>query len=237
MLGEIDRGESLVEIVLQRMTDAIVAGEIGPDEKLVEARLAQQLGVSRGPVREAVRRLEQMGLVEKVPYLGTFVTGMSREDIEELYEVRAPLEALAARILAERENPQDVSRLREIIHDMQKAIEQDRPSQLFFHDAAFHDTLIELTENKLLAEIWKLVSIQMRRIILMKRERPYHSLHDVVAVHQPIVDAIASKDPERAAAEARRHVTVSLNNFWKSYRGDGHGDGSGDGRSQRAESP
>ena len=224
MLGEIDRGESLVEIVLQRMTDAIVSGEIAPDEKLVEARLAQQLGVSRGPVREAVRRLEQMGLVEKVPYHGTFVTGMSRQDVEELYEVRATLEALAARILAQRDNPADIAHLRKIVQEMQKAIELDRPSQLFFHDADFHDALITLTENRLLAEIWKLVSIQMRRIILLKRERPYHSLEEVVAVHQPIVEAIASKDPQRAEAEARRHVDVSLKNFWDTYQHDGKGE-------------
>lgn len=222
MLGEIDRGESLVEIVLQRVTDAIVAGEIGPDEKLVEARLAQQLGVSRGPVREAVRRLEQMGLVEKVPYMGTFVTGMSRQDIEELYEVRAELEALAARRLAAGENKANVARLRAIVQEMRKAIEADRPSQLFFHDAAFHDALIELTENKLLNEIWKRVSIQMRRIILLKRERPYRSLQDVVAVHLPIIEAIASHDPERAAAEAKRHVEVSHENYWATYQSDGN---------------
>lgn len=222
MFSEIQRGESLVEVILQRVTDAIVSGELRPDEKLVEARLAQDLGVSRGPVREAVRRLEQMGLVEKVPYMGTFVRGVSRQDIEELYEVRAELEGLAARKLATRKDPQHVAELRAILKKMEKAMKAERPSQLFLQDAAFHDTLIHLTENKLLSEIWNLVGTQLRRIILLKRDRPYHSLDEVIAVHVPIVEAIAGGDPQCAEAEARRHVEISYADFWSTYQADGN---------------
>lgn len=220
MFSEIERGESLVEIILQRVTDAIVSGEIGPDEKLIEARLAQDLGVSRGPIREAVCRLEQMGLVEKVPYMGTFVRGVSRKDIEDLYEVRAELEGLAARKLATAKDSQHVVELQAILQEMEKAMKAERPSQLFLQDAAFHDALIYMTENKLLGEIWNLVGTQLRRIILLKRDRPYRSLEEIIAIHAPIVEAIASGDPQCAEAEARQHVETSYENFWSTYQAD-----------------
>lgn len=220
MLAEIDRGDSLVESVLQRITDAIITGEIAPDDKLVEARLADQLGVSRGPVREAFRRLEQMGIVEKVPYRGTFVSALSRQDIEDLYQVRTSLEALAARIVAERNDAEDVKKLKEKVRQMEQAIESGHSTQLFREDAAFHDTLIALSQNGLLSEIWRPVSIQMQRVILIKRERPYDSLMEVVEVHRPIVEAIASGDADRAEAAAKKHVSVSAEHFWDSYQPD-----------------
>lgn len=220
MLEEIERGDSLVEIVLQKITDAIATGQIEPDHKLIEARLAEQLGVSRGPVREAFRRLEQMGLVEKIPYRGTFVTELDHQDIKDLYRVRAALEGLAARMLAERRNTQDGQRLQEFLAQMQQAIEEERPSELFLHDAAFHDALIELTGNRLLTEAWQPVSIRMKRIILLKRERPYRTLHEIVNVHRPLVEAIVAGNPDRAEDEARRHVLVSAQNFWATYPSD-----------------
>lgn len=220
LLEEIERGDSLVEVVLQKITEAIATGQIESDNKLVEARLAEQLGVSRGPVREAFRRLEQMGLVEKIPYRGTFVTELNRQDIQDLYRVRAALEGLAARTLAERHNTADAQRLQAFLSEMQQAIEEERPSELFLRDAAFHDALIELTENRLLGEAWQPVSIRMKRIILLKRERPYRTLHEVVKVHQPLVEAIVAGDVDRAEEEARRHVSVSAQNFWAAYRAD-----------------
>lgn len=218
MLTEIERGDSLAESVLQRITEAIITGEITSDDKLVEAHVAEQLGVSRGPVREAFRRLEQMGVVEKVHHRGTFVSALNKQTIEDLYRVRASLEALAARILAERNNPKDVNRLREKLRQMEMAIDSGRTAQLFKEDAAFHDTLIELSQNGLLNEIWSPVSIQMRRVLLIKRERPYESLAEVVEVHRPIVEAIAAGDADRAEAAAKKHVSVSAKHFWDTYR-------------------
>jgi DNA-binding GntR family transcriptional regulator len=100
------------------MTTAIVTGTLASGDKLVETRLGEQLGVSRGPIREAFRRLEQMGLVEKIPYRGTFVTTLTDNDINELNTVRMPLEGIAARILAERNDTQAVERLRAILNTM-----------------------------------------------------------------------------------------------------------------------
>lgn len=209
-----------MEIVLQKITDAIATGQIESDNKLVEARLAEQLGVSRGPVREAFRRLEQMGLVEKIPYRGTFVTELNPQDIRDLYLVRAVLEGLAARTLAERRNAKDAERLQECLSQMQQAIKEERPSELFLRDAAFHDALIALTENRLLAEAWQPVSVHMKRIILLKRERPYRTLDEVVNVHRPLIEAIVAGDPDRAEEETRRHVAVSAQNFWATYQAD-----------------
>lgn len=208
-LKYIERGDPLVEVVLQEITEAIVSGRLQPDDKLVETKLGEQLGVSRGPVREAFRRLEQMGLVEKIPYRGTFVSKLSEHDIKELHSVRGPLEGLAARILAERGDPQDIAKLEEILAEMRRVAASGDASRMIILDVNFHDTLIELSEHKLLREIWAPVSVRLHRFLLLKRQRLYRTLMEASRLHEPIVQAIAAGEVEQAEAAARGHVNAA----------------------------
>ncbi len=206
------RSDSLVEVVIQQITDAIVTGRLQPGDKLVEAPMGQQLGVSRAPLREAFRRLEQIGLVEKIPNRGTFVSTLTERDVKELHNVRELLEGLAARLLAERRDPQVTERLNAILDAMRRAADEGDPSRMIRLDADFHEALIELSGHKLLGELWVVMGARLRRFLLLKRQRLYPSLADAAPLHEPIVQAIAAGDPARAEAQARKHVRDAAQN-------------------------
>lgn len=206
VLDIIERNDPLVERVLAQITDAIVTGVLGPGDKLVESRLGEQLGVSRGPVREAIRRLEQMGLIDKIPYRGAFVTTMTSTDIQELNTVRMPLEGVAARLIAQRREPADIAFLTTVLNQMMEAAREGDAGKLVGLDMDFHDALVERSGHKLLNELWPLVSIRLRRFLFLKRQRLYRSLDEAAALHVPIIEAITAGDGERAEAAARQHA-------------------------------
>jgi DNA-binding GntR family transcriptional regulator len=173
---------------------------------LVEAAIGEQLGVSRSPVREAFHELEQLGLVEKIPYRGVFVSALTRDDVRELYTIREPLEGLAARLLAERNDKDAAAELQLILDGMAEAVATSDQRRVTELNADFHDTLISLTGHQLLQEIWPIVGSRMRRFLFLSEPRSDMALREVVALHEPIVEAVAAGDPERAEAEARQHV-------------------------------
>lgn len=204
--NHIERADPLVEIVLEQVTDAIVTGRLFPGERLVETRLADEFGVSRGPVREAMRRLEQMGLVEKTPYQGTFVSALSDQEVEELHSVRAPLEGMAARLAAKCGDPKALDKLETILHEMREAAAAGDQGRMVGLDMAFHNALIELSGHKLLRELWLVVSVRLHRFLLLKRRRLYHTLDEAAPLHESIVRAIASGNADQAETEVLRHI-------------------------------
>lgn len=204
-LQHIERGD-LVDVVVEQLIRAIVEGRVKPGDQLVETEVGEQLGVSRGPVREAIRRLEQMGVVEKIPYRGAFVNVLTSHDVEELHDLREPLEGLAARLVAEKKGAEAAAILDRIIKDMRAANPADDPSIMVALDAGFHDTLIELSDHKLLQELWVTISVRLHSFLLLKQERMYGSPSEAAAIHEPIITAIADGDADRAEREARRHV-------------------------------
>jgi DNA-binding GntR family transcriptional regulator len=210
---QIVRSDPLVEVVIQQITQAIVTGRLRPGDKLVEAQMGKQLGVSRAPLREAFRRLEQIGLVEKIPNRGTFVSTLTDHDVKELHNVRELLEGLAARLVAERRDPLAVEKLESILDAMRRTAEIDDPSAMITLDADFHDALVELSEHKLLRELWGITGVRLRRFLLLKRQRLYATLAEAAPIHERIVQAIAAGDPVRAEAEARKHVLDAAQNL------------------------
>ena len=210
---QIVRADPLVEVVIQQITHAIVTGRLQPGDKLVEVQMGKQLGVSRAPLREAFQRLEQIGLVEKIPNRGTFVSTLTERDIKELHNVRELLEGLAARLLAQRCDPQAIASLESILEAMRQAAAEDDQSRMITLDADFHDALIELSDHSLLRELWVVIGLRLRRFLLLKRQRLYLSLADAAPIHEPIVRAIAAGDAVRAEAEARKHVLNAAQNL------------------------
>jgi DNA-binding GntR family transcriptional regulator len=205
-LEPIERSVSAAQKVSRQITQAIVRGELEPGQRLVEAAIGEQLGVSRSPVREAFHELEQLGLVEKIPYRGVFVSALTRDDVRELYTIREPLEGLAARLLAERNDKDAAAELQLILDGMAEAVATSDQRRVTELNADFHDTLISLTGHQLLQEIWPIVGSRMRRFLFLSEPRSDMALREVVALHEPIVEAVAAGDPERAEAEARQHV-------------------------------
>ena len=207
-LNAVDRITS-AELVQGAITRAIVRGEIRPGDPLVETELANRLGVSRGPVREALAQLERMGLVEKFPYKGSFVSHLTEDDIRELYTVRTRLEGLAARRIAEGagENAESIAILDGILDQMRQAAKQQDYTTLVELDLQFHRALCVLSEHKLLAQIWENhLEISLKRFLFLKQNRLYSNPFEAVDLHQPIVDAIRSGDADKAEAAATHHV-------------------------------
>jgi phosphonate utilization transcriptional regulator len=206
---ELIRSHSLTTVVRHELERRILAGEILPGEKLVEADVAETLRVSRGPVREAFRALEQAGLVRTEKNRGVFVRSLSRFEADELYEVRAGLDALIGRLAAERCKPAQLLELRELLRHMQKAARARDVDEYYPLNVRFHDLLAQLTGNAtLLATYRRLVN----ELHLYRRETLAHgrdsfpiSTHE----HLAIVEAIAKGDGAEAARLLYEHAAES----------------------------
>ncbi len=206
---ELLQSHSLATVVRRELERRILAGDIAPGAKLNEADVATELKVSRGPVREAFRALEQAGLLRTEKNRGVFVRNLTHFEADELYEVRAGLDALIGRLAAERCTPAQVDLLRRLLKDMEKAARRRSVDDYYPLNVRFHDLLAQFTGNAtLLATYRRLVN----ELHLYRREtlaRGPHSFPTSAHEHEAIVDAIASGDAERAAQLLHQHAMDS----------------------------
>jgi DNA-binding GntR family transcriptional regulator len=179
-------------------------GEVQPGERLVETRIAQELGTSQAPVREALRDLELLRLVESEPFRGARVRAVSLEEMAEIYPVRAALEEVAAREAASRLNPEtDASLAAEVEAMRAAAVEGDLHRQVE-HDVRFHRLIVEASGNRTLLEVWTSLGIEARTIMTLLKTGLDPA--ELAEMHQPILDALRSGDPDRAGRAVRAHV-------------------------------
>jgi DNA-binding GntR family transcriptional regulator len=189
-----------------RLREAIVAGRLEPNERLVESDLARSLGVSRTLVRTALARLEQEGLVEHERNRGARVRLVSKREAVEIIEARAVLEGLAVRAAAQRATAKDVDELRTIAGEMHGLWETNDLLAMSEHNARLHGRLIEIgdhdTASRLIASLnTQIVRFQYRTVLLPGRGE--RSLSE----HAAIIDAIAAGDPGAAEAAMRVHLS------------------------------
>ena len=203
------RQESLTSLVQREIERRIVAGELAPGAKLNEAELASAMGISRGPVREAFRALEQAGLVQTEKNRGVFVRLVSLEEANEIYEVRAALESQIGRLAAERAKPAQLERMRAIVKRMHAAGRKRDPDAYFPLNIEFHELLAEAAGNRSLAAHYRRV---VNELNLYRREAIQRNL-DVIPVstreHEAVVEAIAKGDAAHAARLLYDHVINS----------------------------
>jgi GntR family transcriptional regulator, gluconate operon transcriptional repressor len=195
----------LAEDAADRIREQILSGGFRPGEHLVEARIAQQLNVSRGPVREAFKLLRAEGLLEEEPRRGTFVVKLSAADVRDIYGLRAAIEARAARMLARSGDPTALNRLRELASAIDQAVASGDGVRISRADLAFHLGLCELSGNKRLSEVF-MRYVPMLRALLRLDERVYRSLDEIGPQHRPMLEAIESGDDDRAAAMFGEHA-------------------------------
>jgi DNA-binding GntR family transcriptional regulator len=172
------------------LREAILKGRINPGEPIVESKVAQQLGVGQPLVREALIELDHQGLVQRIPYRGTYVRKLSREDIEKIFHVRIELEALAAKWAKDNAKSVDIAALRAFLSEMKQAAEALDLDQFYKSDLAFHRKLWALSENEYLADALERVVVPLFAFFVMKGTRVQKSYIDSVAIHGRIVDAI-----------------------------------------------
>ncbi len=191
--------------VLERIRDAIVQGDIPPGRRINQLRTASHLGVSRGPVRAAMAKLAQEGLVENVPRRGSFATPLDRSTVADVYGVREALESFAAAEAASRITRGSVDELRRKIERMQALAARKDVRRLVDADLEFHRRVVELSGNRQIAYLWKITEVNIRRILLF-RQKALSTLRDVPDSHLPTIEALRRGDPAAAAEALRTHI-------------------------------
>src|SRR5262249_22183185 len=218
-----DRPESLTQIVYQTLRDAIISKRLPPGERVSEASLARQLRVSKTPVREALLRLQAIGLIEADGGRGGRIVRPSAESIRNTYEVRGSLESLAARLAAARASPAQRSQLLELAAASLAAARELDAEGFRRHDEAFHDLLTAASANPYLARLidnaYTLTGAARQRDVPGAGDSA-----DCAAGHVRVAEAVARGDAAAAAAEAAAHVemvgTLVLQAFRKASEPD-----------------
>lgn len=195
---------SLTRLVAESIEEMILAGELPPGHKLNEIALAQRFGISRGPLREAFRSLEEAGLIRQEKNRGAHVRKIALSEAADIYEVRAGLDATAGRLLAARITPQQVHTLREMTEAM-KGVPPDAVDRFHELNLSFHDCIIGMTGNPVLAEQYrrlaKLLALFRRRNLLAPMAIPRFAEE-----HSAIVDLLAAGDGAGAAEALFAHA-------------------------------
>ena len=196
--------------VLEALRSAILNNRIKPGSRLLEAEVATRMGVSRAPVREAIRQLEQEGLVEFFPHRGAVVIGLPEDEIDAIYELRAQIEARAIARACETATEADLQRLDSLIVDMQRALKARDIDEVAEIDLRFHGTIVELSGFSLLRHIWQSLDGLVRVRSYQALDRPGRAaayfLSGSIASNSILVDALRKRDPEHAASAARAHI-------------------------------
>ncbi len=191
--------EQVKDLLLQR----IASGELKPGERLVETRIASELGTSQAPVREALRDLEQLRLVESEPFKGARVRAFGNAELVEVYPVRAVLEELAAKEATKR-LAGDVTALEAEVEAMRAAARRGDVNALTRHDIAFHRLIVEAAGNPVLEQCWKSLGVEGRITITLYGT--YVEPREAAELHVPLLEAIRSGKPGAAGRAARKHV-------------------------------
>lgn len=212
------RSASLSSAAQQEIERMILAGELAPGEKLAEAWLSERLGVSRGPVREAFRMLEEAGLVRQEKNRGVFVRDIPVEEAMEIYDLRAVMDELAGRRLAGAITPDQLKRARALVESMDQAARGGDADTYHLLNLQFHDALIEFVGNRKMAAIYRKLVKELalfRRRNLLDRSLLPHS----AAEHRQMLKAIASGDAEAAGRAMFEHVMQSKQRALKGEAG------------------
>jgi DNA-binding GntR family transcriptional regulator len=193
----------LREQIKETLLERIVRGELKPGERLVETRLARELGTSQAPVREALRDLQSLRLVESEPFRGARVRAVGNEQLLPVFPVRIVLEELAAREAAKNANG-DVRPLERELKAMRQAAARGDWRTQISHDLGFHRAVVEMADNEPLLQSWLVLGIEVSTAFATYWT--FWDQLDLAEFHVPIVEAIRAGEPSRAGAEARKHV-------------------------------
>ena len=198
---------SLVDLVLAQLRADILSGAVEPGERLIEETLTRRFGISRAPVREALRLLAEQGLVEHLPRRGVRVVRMSDRDFDELFAVRDALERFAVDLMSAGPGRRTVPRLRAALVRMSEAAEAGDPLAASSAHNAFHVALVAMADNRQLTLAYEPVvfKLQLYMAANLRREADQSSPIEGVRRHKRLLDAVASGDPDRARAELARH--------------------------------
>jgi len=213
----IDSYQPLRETVCAALRDAIKRGILEPGERLMEVQLAEELGISRTPVREAIRKLEQEGYVIMMPRRGTYVSDVSVKDVKEIFEIRSALESLAISLATMRIEPEELEKLQTLLEEIGGHIENNDIEKIVATDVEFHGLLYQVSRNERLVTIISNLKEQLARFRTLSMSYPGR-LQETLAEHRAMVEAIAAGDVDLAREAAERHMEQAEETLLKAMR-------------------
>lgn len=202
---EIRNYKPLGEVVFEYLRNAILAGELKPGERLMEVTIADQLGVSRTPVREAIRKLEKESFVIMIPRKGAYVADLTKKDIMEVLEIRKELEGFAAALAAERMTLAEKEALGRVVERFNESLVNMDKRSMIESDNEFHSSIFEATKNQRLINIIYDLHDQFQRFRLIYFNE-FNNFKEIQESHNRIFDAIIKQDSANARLEAENHV-------------------------------
>jgi DNA-binding GntR family transcriptional regulator len=197
----------LSDVVKDRLLEAILDGRYPPGSRIVETRVARELGTSQAPVREALRDLEALGLIEIAAFRGARVRRPSRDELLEAYVVRAELEAMATRLALPWLTPGDLDAMSGFVEGMLRAADAGDTVEEASADAAFHAHLVERAGNRTLKRVWSQLEPYSRTYINIAL--PGGDRRQMAELHVPVLDALRTGDPALAEAAIRQHFATA----------------------------
>lgn len=219
---KLDNYKPLRELVFEALREAILKGVLKPGERLMEIQLAEEMGVSRTPVREAIRKLELEGLVAMVPRKGAYVASLSMKDIIEVFEIRGALEGLAAELAAERITDEELEELERYLVRITESIEAGDLALVVAIDTDFHSQLYKASRNERLAQIINNLREQIQRFRTTSLSLPGR-MQAALEEHKKIVEAISARDGALARRLAEEHIENAENSLMEAIRSSEQG--------------
>lgn len=186
------------------LIERILSGRLAPGDRIVETRVAQDLGVSQAPVREALRDLELFGFIDSSPFRGAIVRKISIEELVQIYPIRAALEGVAARAAATRIDEAGIKRLEAALARLRKAAARGNRRAAVDADFAFHLVVVEASGNGLLKQFWERMRLATTTFLTVSKSA--HSLGEIADRHSPVLAALRARDPDAAEQAMRRHI-------------------------------
>ena len=208
LLDEKVTARSLVDVVAERIEAAIVSGALEPGSRLSEQAMATSLGVSRGPLREAIRRLEGRKLLERTPNIGVHVAALSLKDFHQILQIREALEGLACALAARNMTDAEITSLQKLLsqHEQQKSVREGKGYYPESKDLEFHSRIADASRNERLVQLLYGDHYHLLRIYRHKLTPEPGRATKALQEHKAIVDALARRDPVAADQKMRQHL-------------------------------
>lgn len=207
---------SLADDIEKQLREAIITGELPPGARLTELEIAQQMGTSQAPAREALQRLEHHGLVERHSRSATYVTPISMDEMYEIALVRKVVESIAVEHTARCIRPDQCDELEALVEQMRTAARANDMFTLASHDLEFHRLLLQWSDKPVLQRVWSPLFYQQQRFLVATHPHAFPDLMEVADLHEAIVKVLRRNDPQLAVKAIQEHMML----IWDQHRID-----------------
>lgn len=197
--------QTLKESVIIEIKRAIFDGRLQPGQRLNEAQLAVDLGLSKAPIREAINELVSLGFLTSRPYKGARVKNLSRNEAEELYSLRSVLESFAAERAAPRLTEDDLASFEDLVERIDTAVKEQDSQAMVELDLRFHQFLVQLSGHRILMEMWARIYDRLT-IYMLRRRVLFNAAGTLTRLHRDLLDELKSGDPDRIKNAVTKHI-------------------------------